>query len=378
MYTETKRVEYLDSIRGLAALFVLLSHTIGAFDWPPAYFAVTRLPFVSILFNGKESVCMFFVLSGFVLSKPYVPSAGNSVPRKLFLPTFYLMRLTRIWLPWFFIFVASILAKKYLFAHPVTDPPVSKWLNAFWQGNMNVAEFFRQCAYLQHDASRQLLNQDWSLGVELKGSALIPLFLFLLPGKRIALLGVMAAGLAVFLGTGHYYVSFIIGVLLAWQADGITRWLGTRAWVSKALLLLAGLTLYQTYSLLPGWFQDTKLISKTGWIASSLGCALILMAVFGSRTLQRCLSHGPFVFLGKISYSVYLLQFIVILCLLPPLVHLLNGWGVTSRPDLFALALLASVAATIVGSAITYRLVEVPAINIGHRSTKALQGLLQK
>lgn len=39
MYSESKRVEFLDSIRGLAALFVLLSHITGTFAWPPAYFS---------------------------------------------------------------------------------------------------------------------------------------------------------------------------------------------------------------------------------------------------------------------------------------------------------------------------------------------------
>jgi hypothetical protein len=72
MYSQPKRIEFLDSIRGLAALFVLLSHTIGAFAWPASFFAMARWPFISILFDGKAAVAMFFVLSGYVLAKPYV------------------------------------------------------------------------------------------------------------------------------------------------------------------------------------------------------------------------------------------------------------------------------------------------------------------
>jgi peptidoglycan/LPS O-acetylase OafA/YrhL len=41
---------------------------------------------------------MFFVLSGYVLAKPYLPAAGSPSCRRIFLPTFYTRRFTRIWL----------------------------------------------------------------------------------------------------------------------------------------------------------------------------------------------------------------------------------------------------------------------------------------
>lgn len=373
MYSESKRVEYLDSIRGLAALFVLLAHTIGAFDWPATYGRVCGWPFVSILFNGKEAVCMFFVLSGFVLSKPYAGATKSGGPRRMFLPTFYLRRFTRIWLPWFFVFVLSLVARKFWFSQPLTDPPVSKWLGQFWRAPLTAGDFFRQCAFLLHDNSRQLLNQDWSLGVELKGSLLIPLFLFLLPGKRLPALLALAVALSVFGRSGHCYVSFIIGVSLAGHGEPIVGWLRRAGRLARVLWLVFGLSLYQSLSLLLTHFPETRTLYKCGWIATSLGCALVLLAAFSSQSVQKLLSRKPLVFLGRVSYSVYLLQFIIILCCLPPLVRLANGCGLVNRPALFALVLLASVGATVGCSAITYRFVEQPAINLGHRLTRKIQ-----
>ncbi len=104
----------------------------------------------------------------------------------------------------------------------------------------------------------------------------------------------------------------------------------------------------------------------------------MLLAAASSQSIQKWLSRKPLVFLGRVSYSVYLLQFIFILCLLPPLVRLANGWGLASRPGLFALTLLASVGATVGCSAITYRFIELPAINLGHRLTKKLQLYVQE
>jgi peptidoglycan/LPS O-acetylase OafA/YrhL len=378
MYSESQRVEYLDSIRGLAALFVLLSHTFEAFAWPATYYAVSDWPFLLILFEGRPAVCMFFVLSGYVLSKPYVVSTGNAPPRKIFLPTFYLRRLTRIWLPWFFFFVVSIFARRFWFCQPLTDPPITPWLNQYWHVPMTTGDFFRQCVFLQHDGTHQLLPQDWSLNVELKASLLIPLFIFLLRGKRKVLLALLAVAFLIPAGTGENYISFIIGVLLARYGDGFAARLLQMRWFGKALLLVLGLTLYQTSVLLRPFHADTPLLHKTGWIAGSFGCALVLVSAFGSPLLQKWLSGKPAIFLGRISYSVYLLQLMVVLCLLPPLVRLANEWGVVNRPALLALTMLASVGVTVGCAALTYRFVELPAINLGHLLTKKMQCHFQK
>lgn len=321
---------------------------------------------------------MFFVLSGYVLSKPYVSSTGTAAPRKIFLPTFYLRRFIRIWVPWFFVFVASIFARKFLFFQPVTDPPVSKWLNQFWQVPLTAGDFFRQCAFLLHDATRQLLNQDWSLGVELKGSVLIPLFLFLAHRKRVGLELMLAAGFLAFVGTGHYYVSFIIGVLVARYADFFAARFMPSGRLARMAVLFLGLLLYQGFGLSVRYLHETQPAYKLGWVITSLGCAIVLLSTFGSQTLQNLLNYKPMVFLGRVSYSVYLLQFIIIMCLLPPLVRLVNGWGIVQRPALFGLTILASVGTTIGCAAITYRFVEVPAINLGHRLTKEIQRRFQK
>jgi len=375
MYVESKRLEYLDSILGLAALFVLLSHTVAAFAWPTGFGSFLRLPFISILFNGQEAVCMFFVLSGYVLSKPYFQSPGNAFPRTIFLPSFYVRRFMRIWPPWFFVFVLSLIARKYWFGHPVTEPPVSQWLAQFWQAPVTAKDFLRQCAFRLHDVSRQLLVQDWSLGVELKGSVMIPFFVFLLQRGRMGwLLLVLALAFPACLGYGHCYVSFIIGAVLARYGEFTIP----SVRFAKAALLILGLLLYQTNGMLIALFPATKLAGQCGWIVTSLGCALGLLAVFGSQSLQQRLSHKPVVFLGRVSYSVYLVQFIIILCWLPPLVRWGNDCGITNRLGLFVLTLLVSVAATVGFSAITYRLVEVPAINLGHWLTRELQARFQK
>ena len=58
------RLPHLDSVRGLAALFVFNVHYAGGFGTP--LFALRETP-LSILIDGKAAISMFFVLSGMVL-----------------------------------------------------------------------------------------------------------------------------------------------------------------------------------------------------------------------------------------------------------------------------------------------------------------------
>jgi peptidoglycan/LPS O-acetylase OafA/YrhL len=377
VYTQPKRIEYLDSLRGLAALFVLVGHTMGAFDWPAHYVFIAHLPFVSILSSGVEAVAIFFILSGYVLSKPYVET-GPAPTRKIFLPTFYLRRLIRIWPPWFFAFIASILARKFLFFHPPSQPAVSNWLAGFWQAKLTVPDFFRQCIFCLHDPARLLLMQDWSLGVELKGSALIPLFLICARRKYIASLIPLTILFLIFVGTGHYYVTFIIGVLMAQYDSFLIERLMRLGRAVRVALFVSGLLLYQGYDFFLKVFPGAHWAVKYGWVVSAAGCAVILVSVLGSQTLQRVLNLKAMIFLGRISYSIYLLQFIVILCLLPPLVAVLNQCGITQPWVLFALTMLASVTVTFGCAALMYRCVELPVINFSHWLTRKIQQRFQK
>ena len=215
--------------------------------------------------------------------------------------------------------------------------------------------------------------------MELKGSALIPLFLFLAQRQRVYLLFLLAALLLAFASTGHYYVSFIVGVLLAQYGD----WLGARFIPTKRStrfgILLIGLLMYHAYGLLVGQlFGQAELARKCGWSLTTLGCALILLSVFNSPTLQKLLNHKAAVWLGRISYSLYLIQFIVILCLLLPLVKMINAWGIHQPAIIMVFSLLVSVSVTVGCATLTYRYIEVPTINFGHRLTKKIQSRFQK
>src|SRR5271156_5465308 len=124
----SQRLESLDSIRGLAALSVLLGHTLGMFNWPTTYINWRGWPVLNMITDGRSAVAMFFVLSGFVLARPFLTTPQKTMN----IPAFYFRRITRIWLPWFFVFIASLAARHWLMRDYQTHPPVANWFAQIW------------------------------------------------------------------------------------------------------------------------------------------------------------------------------------------------------------------------------------------------------
>jgi peptidoglycan/LPS O-acetylase OafA/YrhL len=218
-----------------------------------------------------------------------------------------------------------------------------------------------------------LLSQDWSLGIELKGSVLMPFFIFLSDRKRLPVLLAVIVFFLVLIHNGHYYISFIIGVLIARYEDSCPAWFQQLNPFARTLILIFCLALYQVFNVLVNDYGATPVHYKCGWLATAIGCGGILLLVRFAQSLQQFLNSRPLVFLGRVSYSVYLLQMITVLCLLPQLVRGMNHLGVTSDPAIFLAVVLVSVVTTISCAAVTYEIIEVPAINTGHYLTKKIQ-----
>ena len=89
--------------------------------------------------------------------------------------------------------------------------------------------------------------------------------------------------------------------------------------------------------------------------------------------MQWLLSRRPLIFLGRISYSLYLIQFVVLLCFLPPLMHWLNSLGLREPNTMLAIVMFSGIAITIGLSAFLHRFIEQPCIDFGHWFGKFLR-----
>jgi peptidoglycan/LPS O-acetylase OafA/YrhL len=120
------------------------------------------------LFDGRVAVTMFFVLSGFVLARPYIGEAVDP-PKRFLLANFLMRRVTRIWLPRVAVFWISCVARELLPLDFLISPTLTEWARPFWTGRQDAMAILKQHLYSLHDPATLLLPQDWSLRVELQG-----------------------------------------------------------------------------------------------------------------------------------------------------------------------------------------------------------------
>ena len=222
-----------------------------------------------------------------------------------------------------------------------------------------------------------LIPQDWSLGVELRGSALIPLLLFLVRRSLPAFVGFVIV-LMIFHSTGYWYASIALGVWAAKYYHRVESSLRSLSVPLKWTILCVGVLFYESRIAASYFWERSEALEEIVWCLGSIGCVLILAASLSSRRIQARLNLPPVLLLGKISYSVYLLQFILILCLMPPLVRQLNLAGMQQAPLLLPLTLIIGVLATGVLSVFMYYAVERPSIELGRWLTKFIQGHMVK
>ncbi|WP_085590903.1 acyltransferase [Pseudomonas sp. B14(2017)] len=310
-----ERYLHLDGLRGLAALAVVFCHFVqlylpAAFSrTAPDHFGeslISASP-LNLIFNGNFAVAIFFVLSGFVLAAPFFNN------RK---PTWYLKaaikRYPRLAIPalastllpcLIYIAFGSNFSATTEFSGYTKKEYFSGFdsiTTAVWQGLIGTFLFAEQ------DYNRVL----WTIRTELIGSfgvfALLPIL-----GRYRARVIVYAA-LVVIL-KDSYLLGFVLGTL---AADLV---IGCRAVMNRTpsiIALTAGLYLgafpYVGQDLLI-WRPISSIpLNNIFTLSHIVGAFFCIIGLLGLPSLQRLLTARPCAFLGRISYSMYLIHFTII------------------------------------------------------------------
>jgi peptidoglycan/LPS O-acetylase OafA/YrhL len=155
--------------------------------------------------------------------------------------------------------------------------------------------------------------------------------------------------------TLSFVIYFILGIFLAVRRDQICTYLESVSPSSRVILWAAVYLLFNVRWLTP-W------PSLYADIANGIGSALLIALVLTSAGAQRFLTLKPFLWLGAVSYSLYLIHVPVLMAM----VHLMDTW----LPLAVILSFVPLVSLLI--ASIFHRLVEVPTTELGRRLAKRI------
>ena len=350
--------ELLDGLRGAAALAVVVHHSANVYLdtetrnlglLTPILHALARL--------GHPAVLLFFVLSGFVLYISFLRGHDRSYR------SFLSRRVFRLY-PALIVAVAGA-ALVHWFQSPRDCSAYDPWVASCWCHDLTVGGTLRIMSLLGLRPEDNLFNPVlWSLFIEMRFSIVFMLLAALCQRSWIVIFGVGVAayfGGAYLLAALGYHEPYLMGDLLA----------GT-----------TGVTLFYLPSFILGMLVADLLHKRVGykywprsnWIKTCIVAILFVLGlkvnsdilrefVFAAIIFSVCLGgwvdtllrRRPFLFLGRASYSLYLIHL--------PILFAMTYW-LQPKIGIAAVVLIAPVLSLIAARAM-YSLIEVPGISAG-------------
>lgn len=381
------RLAYLDGLRGIFSLSVVAYHIFFIFlpsavtgdpntahlSWNGEHI-LSRLP--QFLYNGNCGVCVFFVLSGFVLSCRFWDRREMSL-----LASAALRRYIRLTAPALAsIFLAYLLMKAGLMRTEGIFPVAHSFplVGEIYRFPANFLAAVKEGCwgiYFGYDQVHSYNPVLWTMEVEMKGSFLSFAFLALFGTFRRRWFFYLVLCL---LFWKTYYLSFVLGLALsdlACSSEGRNLRQRLGAWKAASWGVLGMGILMSSYVAdgrhrvfrwmnLP-YFASHQVDSEA--LYHILGAAFLVYAVLQMPFLRRILAERHLALLGKYSFALYLVH-APLLCSLGGAVflHFLgdgSGYGVS-----LSLAVLACLPVMALLTYAMHRMVEKPANALARRA----------
>lgn len=374
---QKQRYHSLDSLRGLACLQVVIGHCLVALPalawlvYPETDKPVHDLKFylayspIHFFWSATPAVIVFFVLSGLVLSLPYYSDNSNT-------PVYFkyfIKRILRLYLPCLAIILLSVLFKHLLY-NPAGVTGFSTWINNIWSNPETIPEWTNRL--LLNGAVINIDPALWTLPIEIKLSLILPFFIYLL--NKLPFLWDCAGAImftVVFytlskLGLKYavpeynnlfYFTFFLWGTLVCKYRHQISNWVNRLSNAAFTLLIVLSIFIYTfNYSM---WWLPHRLmdfLERFHEYVSGIAAILFILIVLSSRA-HNLFNSRLLKYIGKISFSLYLVHPVVLVSMAYLLHNYFNAYIIVSGA--FLMSMLVSV--------VFYQCVEIPSLNLAQR-----------
>jgi len=342
-------IPYLDGLRAYSILNVLLDHAIvygsatRVFPWLASRSA---LPFRLVFANGGLGVRVFFVLSGFLITRLLLEEFDRS--GTISIRGFYARRIARIF-PAAYFYILTLVALAWL-----------GLVQLGWRPLTFAATYAWNYGGLGRTPAGAVLAHFWTLSLEEQFYLVWPALLLLAGPNRARRIAIVCVVLFPFLRVGSYFAApgsrSQIEMMFHTGADQIL-WgaLGAFAVRNGALERMRGMKLRWAIPWLCGVVvfvlipfaelivRGTFIATNTSLLALSVMLFILWLLSGEGGALRWGLASWPAIQLGLISYSVYIWQ------------QLFLVWPGTSM-----LRFPLNVVVSVVAGLLSYRLLEVP------------------
>jgi peptidoglycan/LPS O-acetylase OafA/YrhL len=338
------RIPSLDGLRAISIVFVLFGHLAGTRGFP------VPTAVGNFLNTAELGVHVFFVISGFLITRLLLDELARN--QKVAVGRFYLRRTLRIFPPYYTYIGVMVLAH------------VAGWIVLAPQDPLRALSYTTN-----YDESRSwYVGHTWSLSVEEQFYLLWPAVLLLAKTRRAILIAAGVVLLAPVVRVALWELWRLpVGARFETVADAIAVGCvlaGTRDWLHRSPAYMRALA-SPLFIAVPAIAIAANMTHDHPLAYFAVGFAVVNVCVvlcvdwavtFSDGRIGRILNARPLVFIGVMSYSLYLWQ--------QPFLHRASPAAVAAFPLNIALAGLCALG--------SYYIIERPSLQLRRRIEKHL------
>lgn len=338
-----KKIKFLDGLRGLMSINVVLNHLFVVFYPALLYInfnSTTKFqkwfassPFASLI-NGNIAVQYFFILSSFLLALS-IMSKDSKFNIKDIISKFIKRYLRLLPIVFVSIFLMFILMKtKLLYTNKISSLIIN---STFFDNKLNFNPSLKLALYDSFISTFFIKNiyvsPFWTIKNEMMGFILVLILVTLFKNSKFRRIIYIVLGICLYVIKRTDLVVFIFGIILA---DLYFKNTEDTTVLSKKYYKLINSKLFIYLCLIIGLYLATVPFAYTGihsifkpfksylyiYTVRALGVTLSIYALLKIKNIQKIFESKKLLFLGKISFCTYAIHWPIMVSLQYFLFHL--------------------------------------------------------
>lgn len=298
------RIEYIDGIRGWAAFIVVLFHLF--WETFGVRFPEFRNNYLHFFLSGPLSVFVFFILSGDALATQFFARKDLNIVANASIKRYFRLTIPIVLTCGLTYLTLKLALNKNIEAAALLNR--QEWLGVFVNFTPNLKDALQYATYdvyFDHQKETSYNPFLWTMSIEMLGSLLT--FIFLIQYKRFKWPIATAAAIALFLFSQNNYLSlFFIGICLSMLRQDKERLASLKNKFNLTFFSWAGILAVYVAC----WIMKSVTPTiKTGTLLATI----LVVCLYTNPILRKLLEKKLSIFMGEISFPLYMIHFCVII-----------------------------------------------------------------